>query len=227
MPELLAIETSAESCSVALGGSNGVEQLFEHAPMRHAERLLPMIESLLGESGLRLSELDAIAFGRGPGSFTSLRIGIGVVQGLAWGAQLPVVPVSSLAAAAQAATESGKLSGAIVVALDARMNEVYWSEFRLAASGCVEPAGDEHVSSADHLLARLQHDDWHAVGNGFERFPQLADAAIRARSVHADTWPSARAVCRLAMENWSEQRGLPAAKAQPVYLRNDVAEKPS
>jgi tRNA threonylcarbamoyladenosine biosynthesis protein TsaB len=226
VPELLAIETSAESCSVALGGAEGVHQLFEHAPMRHAERLLPMIEALLEASRMRLADLDAIAFGRGPGSFTSLRIGIGVVQGLAWGAELPVVPVSSLAAAAQAAAERGALSGQVVVALDARMNEVYWARFLLGDDGVVKAVAGEHVSSAEHLLSSLDGREWHAVGNGFARFPELAAAAAQARSVQADTWPSARAVWRLAMDAWPRQPALPAAGAQPVYLRNDVADKP-
>jgi len=102
---ILAIETSAEACSVALAVDDEIEERFELAPMRHAELLLPFVRELLSRAEQPLAGLDAIAFGRGPGSFTSLRIGIGVVQGLAWGADIPVVPVSSLASAAQDAAE--------------------------------------------------------------------------------------------------------------------------
>jgi tRNA threonylcarbamoyladenosine biosynthesis protein TsaB len=137
-----------------------------------------------------------------------------------------VVPVSSLAAAAQAAAERGALSGQVVVALDARMNEVYWARFLLGDDGVVEAVSDERVSAADRLLSSLDGSDWHAVGNGFARFPELAAAAAQALSVQADTWPSARAVWRLAMDAWPRQPALPAAGAQPVYLRNDVADKP-
>ena len=147
MNKLLSIETSAESCSVALSISGETLEKFEHAPRRHAELILPMVRSLLGEAEWTLGQLDGIAFGRGPGSFTSLRIGIGVVQGLAWGADLPVVPVSSLAAVAQAAVERGLPSGVcrICVAMDARMQEVYSTVFEMDADGYVLPLAGERV----------------------------------------------------------------------------------
>ena len=104
---LLAIETATETCSVALSINGEVMELYEHAPRQHAELLLPWVRQLLAEAGLTFNSLDGIAFSRGPGSFTSLRIGIGVVQGLAWASDLPVVPVSSLAATAQAAVGEG------------------------------------------------------------------------------------------------------------------------
>ncbi len=129
-------------------------RFFEHAPMRHAELLLPAIRSLLDEAGLPLADLDAIAFGRGPGSFTSLRIGIGVVQGLAWGAGLPVVPVSSLAAVAQEAFElSGSRVQSVCVAMDARMNEVYTADFHCASGDYVEAAGEERVCPPGEVTA--------------------------------------------------------------------------
>ena len=120
--KLLAIETATESCSVALSVEGQVFERSIVSPRAHADLLLPWVEELLSEGKLTLKELDAIAFSRGPGSFTSLRIGIGATQGLAWGADIPVVPVSSLQSAAQASVERGVT--AAIVALDARMNEV-------------------------------------------------------------------------------------------------------
>ena len=150
MADLLAVETSAEACSAALAAGGAITDFCEHAPLRHAEVLLPAIDRLLQQSGRDLGSLDGIAFGRGPGSFTSLRIGIGVVQGLAWASGLPVIPVSSLAAAAQAAADEGIEPGTrLVVALDARMDEVYTAEFLGGADGLVRPDGAERVCAPE------------------------------------------------------------------------------
>jgi len=140
---LLAIETATETCSVALSMNGDVQQLFKHAPRQHAELILPWVKQLLAEAEIGFAAVDAIAFSRGPGSFTSLRIGIGVVQGLAWASECPVIPVSSLAATAQAATEQGITSA--LVALDARMNEVFTGLFRLNDNGIMTAVDQERV----------------------------------------------------------------------------------
>ena len=226
MSRLLAIETSAESCSVALAIDGALRERFEHAPMKHAELLLPMVSSLLAEAGIRASDLDAIAFGRGPGSFTSLRIGIGVVQGLAWGAEVGVVPVSSLAAVAQGVVErlEPETGTRVLVAMDARMQEVFHAVFRLAENGFVEALGDERVSAPAAVQAPGA---WIAAGNGFERYPELRELADGAVASMPDTWPRAAAVLALAQEWLKDSAPLPAGLAQPVYVRNDVAQKPA
>lgn len=248
MSRLLAIETSSEACSLALslGGCGtgfsrdigarhesrvkrlpqGVLEIHEHAPLRHAELLLPGVERLLGEAGLALRELDAIAFGRGPGSFTSLRIGIGVVQGLAWAAGLSVVPISSLAAVAQEALERATAAeGTIRVAVDARMQEVFTAEFTVGPGGVVQPCGEERVCAPSAILAAPP--PLIAAGNAFARFPELAPLGRSAAACFPDLWPRATLILRLA-EAWLETHvPLPAALAQPVYIRNDIAEKPA
>lgn len=226
MTRLLAIETSGEACSVALQIDDECIERFEHAPMQHAELLLPSVRSLLAGAGLPLRELDAIAFGRGPGSFTSLRIGIGVVQGLAWGAELPVVPVSSLAAAAQeAANDAGRFSGRIRVAFDARMQEVYSADFRVGDGGTVRLEGRERVGPPAAMITG-DEGPFIAVGNGFDRFPELTEWAKGAAQRYGTIWPRAAVVAQLALEHLRHHAPLPAMQAQPVYLRDKVAEKP-
>jgi tRNA threonylcarbamoyladenosine biosynthesis protein TsaB len=224
--DLLAIETSSEACSVALSVGGEMLERHEHAPLRHAELLLPAIRGLLSEAGLALSRLDAIAFGRGPGSFTSLRIGIGVVQGLAWAADLPVVPQSSLAAVAQSAAErAGGAAEHIVVAVDARMQEVFSAPFVTGAGGLVQLAGEERVGPPGQL-AGAPADRWIAAGNGFERFAELEAMGRTAVDCLPDLAPRAAMVARLALGWLENNQPLPASQAQPVYVRNKVADKP-
>jgi len=224
MTSLLALETSAEACSVALHTDAGLSSFFRHAPMKHAELLLPAVSDLLEDAGIELAQLDAIAFGRGPGSFTSLRIGIGVVQGLAWGAELPVVPVSSLAAVAhQAACSSPEGHNEVLVAMDARMQEVYSGSFEISGNQ-IKALGEERVCAPGQLVA--PDGPWVAAGNGFDRFPGLAEIAEGATACNPDIWPRAESICALALEWLKRNDPLPAGDAQPSYVRNNVASKP-
>jgi len=207
---------------------HGVLEYHEHAPLRHAELLLPAVERLLAEAGVELRDLDAIAFGRGPGSFTSLRIGIGVVQGLAWAAGLPVVPRSSLAALALDAAESARAAdGArIRVAVDARMQEVFTADFDWRDRR-LRRRGEERVCAPGDAAHRPDGTQpFITVGNGFARFDELAALGRGADACLPDRWPRAAMILRLA-EEWLETHDpLPPALAQPVYIRDQVAEKP-
>lgn len=218
---LLAIETSTEGCSVALSFEGALLERYERAPRRHAELLLPWVRSLLAECGVSLSELDAIAFSRGPGSFTSLRIGIGVVQGLAWASERPVVPVSSLAATAQTAAAAGVTTA--LVALDARMHEVFSAAYRLDDNGIMRPLGDEMLCAPGQVRVPGAG-PVHAVGIGFERYPVLRELTAGMAGALPQTWPRASSVLVLAQDWLRGNQGLPAEQAQPVYLRDNVAE---
>ena len=229
MTQLLAIETSGEACSVALSWSGNVLQRHQQAPLLHAELLLPAVRGLLDEAGVSLNQLDAIVFGRGPGSFTSLRIGIGVVQGLAWGAELPVVPVSSLAAVAQQLVWNCSaplgFPAHILVAVDARMNEVFHCTYAVDVLGSLQELSPEEVSPPSSVHA-IDPGSTTAAGNGFERYPELGALGRGFRGVHASLQPMASALLPLA-EHWLRMHPpLPAAQAQPVYVRNQVAIKP-
>jgi tRNA threonylcarbamoyladenosine biosynthesis protein TsaB len=223
MNRLLAFETSSEACSVALAIDGQVIERFRHAPRQHADLLLPWVRELQEEAGIGLSDLDAIAFGRGPGSFTSLRIGIGVVQGLAWGAELPVVPVSSLAALAQGAASPD--FPRVLVAMDARMDEIYSCSYELGPDGIVRALAEERVCSPE-VITPADPSAFIGAGNGYSVYPRLQELGHALQQVHGDAWPTAGAVCQLATRWLEQHEPLPAAGAQPVYIRNKVASKP-
>ena len=210
---LLAIETATETCSVALSINGDIQQRFKHAPRQHAELLLPWVEELLTEAGIGIGAVDAIAFSRGPGSFTSLRIGIGVVQGLAWGSDCPVIPVSSLAATAQSAAKEGITSA--LVALDARMNEVFTGLFRLNDNGIMTAVDQERVCGPE-LVQVSDATNVYAVGVGFDRYSELIELGTELAGVRADIWPDATSILKLAQEWLLHNKALPAELAQPV-----------
>lgn len=219
---LLAIETATETISVALATNGEVLERYRHAPRQHAELLLPWVEQLLAEAGVSFTSLDAIAFSRGPGSFTSLRIGIGVVQGLAWASDRPVIPVSSLAATAQTAIDDGVNSA--LVALDARMNEVFTGTFEANSNGIMIPVGDEKVCSPGDVQLPAGSETY-GIGIGFERYSALGKLSAQLAGVRPDIWPKASSVLKLAQAWLHTHEALPAEQAQPVYLRDNVAKK--
>jgi tRNA threonylcarbamoyladenosine biosynthesis protein TsaB len=218
---LLALDTSTEACSAALLIDGATALRFEITERSHAELILPMVDSLLIEAGLGLRDLDGLAFGRGPGGFTGLRIATGVVQGLAFGANLPVAPVSSLAAVAeQVPAGEGEV---VLVCNDARMGEVYWAAFRSDGLGGVEAVTAESVSPPDRVpldLSSLRR----AAGNGISRHPALRQRlAGTGLQIHDGLYPRADAIARLGAKQLAAGRGVAAEMALPAYVRDDVA----
>jgi len=220
---LLALDTATEACSAALLRNDTVTERFEVIVRGHAERLLPMADALLNDAGLAVGDLDAIAFGRGPGGFTGLRIAAGVAQGLAAGARLPVLPVSNLAAiAAASARESGALR--ILACLDARMGEVYWAAFSWE-QGAPIPETDERLSGPEGVLPPGSG-SWRGAGSGFAAHPEIAERlGPRLAGVDGGLLPHAADIARLAALEFAAGRSVPAARALPVYLRNDVVHR--
>jgi tRNA threonylcarbamoyladenosine biosynthesis protein TsaB len=218
---VLAIDTSTEACSAALLWSDGeVRQRFIVTERGHADLILPMIDELLAEAGCKLKDLDGLAFGRGPGGFTGLRIAAGVIQGLAYGAGLPVAPVSSLAAVAFLAPSSG----GTLVCNDARMNEVYWGCFRFDPDDPCVPVvlAQEAVGSEDRVQPASAVT--HFAGNGIARYPALqARLESAGLSYCAGVYPRADAIARLGERLLQQGDGVDAAGALPLYIRDDVA----
>lgn len=229
--KLLALDCSTEACSVALlSDSNSgisISETFELAPRQHTQRILPMVDQLLRDCGVSLSQLDVIAYGRGPGSFTGLRICLGAVQGLAYGAELAVVGVSTLAAQAQAAVDSSEaIDGVILSTLDARMDEVYWGVFQ-QQHGLVTMLGTERLTAPEQVkLQTLRGDKGGllAIGSGFNyasRMP-VNDSVHQWRG---DFLPTASAVAKLGYADFNKGAAQSAAEAIPMYLRDEVAWK--
>lgn len=224
--KLLALDTSTEACSAALYQDGRVLVRYELAPREHSRLILGMLESVLAEAQLRVAQLDGLAYGRGPGAFTGVRIAAGTVQGIALGADLPVVPVSSLAALAQGMRRE-LASERVLAAIDARMGEVYWASYRLAADGCMELIGDERVVPPAAVPIPAG-EDWHGAGTGWgsyedalrQRLPGLVSA------IHPRRYPSAEDVAALGALGLQRGRGVSAERALPVYLRDRVASKP-
>lgn len=221
---VLALDASTEALSVALHDSRAPDDPREHfeiAPRAHATRLLPIAQELLVTAGWRLTDLDGLAFGCGPGAFTGLRIAAGFIQGLAYGADLPVAPVSTLAAiAARALTRH---DGATVrVVQDARMGEIYTADF-VADGDAVQAATAERVVRPDVIGNDAWRDGWLHAGNGW---PVVAQACNRDEPVVCEQWPHAADMAALGAKMLAAGEGVSAAQALPVYVRDDVARKP-
>lgn len=224
--KLLAIETATEACSAALYIDGVISERYEVAPRRHAELILSMMEELLAEAELKLPQLDALAFGRGPGSFTGVRIATGVIQGAAFGAELPVVPVSTLAALAQ---RYFRMSGArrILPAFDARMQEIYWAAYEAADDNLVSLVGAEQVATPE-LVELPKGEGWCGVGTGWATYSEVLAQRMgeRLSAVEADLFCSAQDVAQLAVRGYDAGEMVAAEQALPVYLRDQVAKKP-
>jgi len=220
MSTLIAIETSTESCSAALLRDGRLIERSELAPRRHAELILPMIEAVLEEAGVSRRQLDAVAVGRGPGAFTGVRLGVSVAQGLALGLDIPVVPVSSLAALAQDA--SAHAGETILALIDARMGEIYAGSFRRGGGGLVEAISEETVGLASELVLPRAGC---IVGSGWIAYADVLAARLPAapRLVDGARYPQARAIALLAATRFAAGHGVAPEQALPVYLRDKVA----
>jgi tRNA threonylcarbamoyladenosine biosynthesis protein TsaB len=212
----LAFDTATEWCSAALWQDGACTWRAVHAGQKHSDLLVPMLFELLAEAGLELNRIDAIVYGMGPGSFTGLRIASGVAQGLALGADLPVLGVSTLETLAEEAGHDR-----VLACLDARMNEVYAAlyqrdadDWRCLSGPVVCPPGAAPMPESDGFVG---------VGSGFLAYPELAQK--RLASCHPDCIPHARAMARLAAPRLSRGEGRAAEHAEPLYIRDKVALK--
>ncbi|MCH8619092.1 tRNA (adenosine(37)-N6)-threonylcarbamoyltransferase complex dimerization subunit type 1 TsaB [Undibacterium sp. TS12] len=217
MTRILAIETSTELATAALLTDERILIRELNGVQTHSQGILPAIQSLLMEAGIRLRDCDAIAFGCGPGAFTGIRTACGIVQGLAYGADLAVLPVVSLLAMAQAAREQSQAEQFVCI-LDARMNEVYWAQYRFDDAGWVEVSAPA-LNSLDQALAGITLESAQLVlGNGLN-LPESAGTKFASMNC----MPHAKQILSLATLDFAAGRSVPADQAQPLYLRNKIA----
>lgn len=224
---ILAIETATDNCSVAVAVGNDTRAENRCEPRAQSQLLLTMIDRLLVDAGLSKSQLDGIAYGRGPGSFTGLRVAVAATQAIALALDLPVAGVSTLAALAH---QQFRLNGARIcmATLDARMSEVYWGVYRTEETGHSQLMGEEAVTAPDAVAWPVSFAERDAcaftlAGSGSEMLMHLTSTADQKVAVEAGILPDALDTLALSLPVFDSGQAQPAEKALPVYLRNKVA----
>jgi len=227
---ILALDAATEACSVAVCAGGTLVSRNHRLGTGAAESILSLVEAVLGESGTALRSLDAVAFGRGPGGFTGVRLAASVAQGLAFGAGLPVIPISDLRALAQQVFDSERDIEGVLVCGDARMREVYSAYCTRDARGFAATVGAERVGPpATVELPPQARGRIRGAGQGFSAYPELGErlGPRLTAGIAAELLPRAQEIARLAVPELEAGRTLPPEKALPVYLRDDVVAPPS
>ncbi len=240
MPIILAIDTSSDACSVALTTKqNAIKESTIIAPREHTQRILPMVQRLLADNEMTLKQLDGVAFGCGPGSFTGLRICISIAQGLAYGADLPLIAVSSLEAMAKGALRlyQPAANSIIMPVIDARMDEVYWSSYKVVGSSIeVELPADYrtshinkghtgYIDSPDDCYKHIMQipcEQICAIGSGWQ-YPVLQ--SIEHANIQESFHTSAYDIAELGVESYRQGKLISPLEVEPTYLRNEISWK--
>jgi tRNA threonylcarbamoyladenosine biosynthesis protein TsaB len=224
---LLAVETATEACSAALSVHGCITERYVVAGNTHSKLILPMIDGLMAAAGLSPRDLDGLAFGRGPGSFTGVRIATGVIQGIAFGLDLPVMPVSTLQAMAQDYFDLHNENTAFV-AIDARMGEIFWGVYQRDSEGVAALQGQESVTLASDIICPKEFTGV-GIGTGWGVYADILNERLKGqvKCYETDNLPRARAVARLAALGFGKGMAVSVDEAMPVYLRDQVAKKES
>lgn len=221
MSIILALETATSACSAALWLNGDVELQFEIAPQRHSGIILTMVDTLLEKNGIKLNCIDAIAFGSGPGSFMGVRIAAAVAQGLAFGIDRPVIPVSTLQTLAQAAYQKKK-SQYVLAGWDARMNSVYWGGYQVDARNIMQPIIPDQVSDPANI--NWPDKNWFAVGNAWMIYRSAFKKAVSQADIVI--YPDAASLTVIANQKYLEGDVLPPEKSESTYIRDQVTQTP-
>lgn len=222
--KILVLDAATEACSVALQDGDDVISKFEVCPQQHSQKLLPFVDQVLAEAGVKLKQLDGIAYGQGPGSFTGVRIGVSVTQGLAFGADLPVVGVSNLAAMAQEVITKTQAER-VAVAIDARMGEIYLG-FYQNENGVAVLVGNESVVKPEYFALPEQWQDqaFHSAGTGWQTYGEQLNEIASATATEVEL-PNAEFMLPLAQQLFADGKQVAAEFAQANYVRDEVTWK--
>jgi len=220
---LLALDASTEALSIAIQFNGQIVKHFEVCPQQHSQKVLPLVSELLDKAGCKLQDLDGIVFGRGPGSFTGVRISVAIAQGLAYGANLPLVGVSTLQAMAQQAIDEKQVES-VVTGIDARMGEIYFAHYRKSGKGLAELSIDESevVCAPTDLPESIK--SLTAVGSAWEPYAEQA-ADLNLDVISEITLPDAAYMLKIAEVEFEKGNTVKAADAQPHYVRDTVTWK--
>lgn len=223
--KLLAIDTSTDACSAALLLGDELTHRSCIAPRKHADILLPMLDELFADAGISLTQLDALAMGCGPGAFTGLRIAAGVVQGLAYAADLPVARISTLTALAQRGWREFGVEK-VLCGLDARLQEVYWSACVLTDEGVMSPVDGERVCRPE-AVPQPAGGIWLGLGSAWQSYQTALSKrlSLYCHHWHGDCYPDARDIATLGLHAWRSGQTVTAEQVVPVYLRNNIVEQ--
>jgi tRNA threonylcarbamoyladenosine biosynthesis protein TsaB len=225
---ILSVEASTESCSAAFCTEDNIFVRHQIAPREHSKLLLNMIDELLKEANIGIQNIDAFAYGMGPGSFTGLRIAASIVQGLAFGTNKEVIPVSTLQALAQAAWRKFGYKQ-VFATLDARMQEIYFGFYELDKNNIMQNICPDRLTSPEYFIdlpEELLKKNWYGIGSGVAVYHEVLKKRLPCVSLQESIlYPSALEIAIIANKIYEESGGKPAETAIPVYLRNKITEK--
>ncbi len=221
---ILALETATDACSCALYQDGEILSDFQLAPRRHAELLLPMLEQLLAQAGCNKSQIDGLSFGRGPGSFTGLRLAAAVTQGIALGLDCPVVPISTLAVLAQGQVRQHGAKR-VYAGLDARMQALYWGVYQQDEQGLMQALIADAEVKPDAVPIDNSAQDYYAVGSAWDEYQDMLQQQCQPQHISLETAPDAQDLLPFALAALAQGQDVCAADALPVYLRDNVAAK--
>ena len=226
--KILAIDTATDTCSVALKINDSIIERHELAPQKQSELILPMIQAVLTESGLDLHQINAIAFGCGPGSFTGIRLATSIAQGLCFGANLPAIPISTLQAMAQGFYRTNQ-SKNVIIALDARMQEIYFAAYQADANGLMQPIINDCICKPNAPLFSdlMREQSWDGIGSAWQVYHDVlqqccAQNTVQISNIQHDYRSRALDITELALIQYNLDKTVKAEDILPVYLQNNM-----